>query len=707
MKLHIENAPQTERFLKNISAGSQSRRIPVELKEGEKTYDRPWFDLYMFGRTIGRIFGFEDETSEERNRLRKCFLDKVLSPDNVDAPIAKQFFKLIVDRLILSIEIEESKRYYRDAQEVMDDLRKLLNQFGDAHDVKELYPFSRRVIRIPVTRNTECSARIEKLIDCGPVKRLKKHRQLALTYHVYPGVRHVRHEHTLGIVGKTLDYVRALYADKSSVYFRILMDSMHVRALIFAAAVHDVGHGAFGHYLEECEALFTKCSHEDYIQAVLRRKQALYGATIPKEVLKNDRKALLKCAQVWMEDLRSRKRLRVDRFLKLVADILKPPKILNPLQSLNLLTHEDTELALRYILSSIIDSTIDADKLDYLKRDAHHGGLDYAWATDNDRFFQSLTTVLSPPKKSEEKAGDVNTLEPQLPEAENYPTVAVTTKGVEPVECLLVARYQMFRAMYWHKKARAATAVLLQMVFRYFQLHIAKEGVGKVLEYREILLSEFRQRDDDGSIIWLRDELLKLTNLNVEQEGVVKLAMAILERQDLPIRICETSYSRCAPKDRERYQRILELHLWLHRREITDYCWNWSRILLKTMQSIHEKIDSPTNESPQDLYSEIFLDVPLDRSSDKVRNLYVVAGEGDAAHVEPFDTYSVMGKAITDAFGIWAKQLRVFASPELAKIINKQGKSTEEVNALVFDSVYSAYTEVFEEYNKKMLGKKA
>ena len=564
-----ENAPRA--FAKDKKEGSDSRRIEVPIIKGKPGYDRPWLDFYMFGRMIGRILGFEPEKKAKEQRLQEQFVSQFFSANHEDTVMVKQFLKVIVERLTIPIDREfadEKLYYYSNAREIILDLQKLSRQFGDAQDVKELYPFSRRVVRIPVTRNTEYSSRIKTLIDSAPVKRLKKHRQLALTYHIYPGVRHVRHEHILGVISKALDYVRTLYADQCSAHFRLLMDSIHVRALIFAAAVHDVGHGAFGHYLEEWKTAFACCKHEAYAQAILRNDRTQYGVCISDNCFTMDRNALLKCAEEWVKDLRDA--YSADDFLNLVADILASPKEMPSTRELSLLSRSDSALVCHSILHSIIDSTIDADKLDYLKRDAHHAGLDYAWALDNDRFFQALTTVCSLPPKMRS--------DPQ--NKYFHPTIAITTKGVEPVECLMVARYQLFRAMYWHKKARAATVVLLHLVYKYFHLK-SLQGRKQLDKALSGLLSKFRESDDDTSIIWLKKEILNLiegARNKDKRQNIESLSTAILEREGLPVRIFETNQSIIGSR-RKKYARLLELHSQMHKENPYEYCRFWDKIL--------------------------------------------------------------------------------------------------------------------------------
>src|SRR5204862_4555776 len=113
------------------------------------------------------------------------------------------------------------------------------------------------------------------------------------------------------------------------------------------------------------------------------------------------------------------------------------------------------------ILHTIIDSAMDADKLDYLRRDGLHAGVAYSQGIDVDRFLQSMTALHHIDIESRlfhkiERGVRRNPLDaPELKAC-----VAVTGKGRLPVESILFARYQMFQSVYWHHTARAHTAVL-------------------------------------------------------------------------------------------------------------------------------------------------------------------------------------------------------------------------------------------------------
>ncbi|HQK34642.1 MAG TPA: HD domain-containing protein [Spirochaetales bacterium] len=97
-------------------------------------------------------------------------------------------------------------------------------------------------------------------------------------------------------------------------------------------------------------------------------------------------------------------------------------------------THDPEILLYRGILSGILDP----DKLDYLNRDAWACGVPYG-VQDVDFIFQHITI--------------------------EHGSLAVDMRGVMSVEGLLFSKYEMYRAVYWHRMVRSATAMIKQGVF--------------------------------------------------------------------------------------------------------------------------------------------------------------------------------------------------------------------------------------------------
>ena len=90
------------------------------------------------------------------------------------------------------------------------------------------------------------------------------------------------------------------------------------------------------------------------------------------------------------------------------------------------------------LFRSLLSGVLDPDKLDYLNRDAWACGVPYG-LQDVDFILQHL--------------GVDDTGRPGIAE-----------RGVMAVEAVLFSKYQMYRAVYWHKSVRAATAMIKKAV---------------------------------------------------------------------------------------------------------------------------------------------------------------------------------------------------------------------------------------------------
>jgi HD superfamily phosphohydrolase len=136
-------------------------------------------------------------------------------------------------------------------------------------------------------------------------------------------------------------------------------------------------------------------------------------------------------------------------------------------------------------LAGIVSGSVDVDKLDYLSRDAHGCGVPYG-IIDVDRLLASLTVAPGP---------------------EGRPTLALSEKGLAPLESLLFAKYQMYRNVYWHHAVRAATAMFKRLVRRAIgDGRVAQDAVALATD--DGLIHELQQSDRTGLARALRERRL-------------------------------------------------------------------------------------------------------------------------------------------------------------------------------------------------------
>jgi len=92
------------------------------------------------------------------------------------------------------------------------------------------------------------------LIEHPLFQRLRRIRQLGLTYFVYPGANHTRFQHAVGsmhLMGQAIEVIRSRGHE---------ITGDEARAVTIAILLHDIGHGPFSHSLEN--SLIRDTSHE-------------------------------------------------------------------------------------------------------------------------------------------------------------------------------------------------------------------------------------------------------------------------------------------------------------------------------------------------------------------------------------------------------------------------------------------------------------
>jgi uncharacterized protein len=243
---------------------------------------------------------------------------------------------------------------------------------------------------------------IRNLVDCVEVQRLRRIRQNGLANFVFHGMEHSRFAHSMGVA-----YVARRMYDRIILNENIEPPEGEKLMTVVAALLHDVGHGPFSHTLEEIlNASNISFSHENVTVRILQEdtQVAKILAGIDSDLSKN-----LSCF--------------IDKSLR----------------------EKD------HWTYKLVSSQLDADRLDYLKRDAQMAGLSH---TDYD-----LTRLLS-----------MLCLHPEQPTL-----LAVNRGAIEAVESYLLVLDQMYRAVYFHKAVRAATVLFKSVLRRAIDLFLSDD----------------------------------------------------------------------------------------------------------------------------------------------------------------------------------------------------------------------------------------
>lgn len=245
-----------------------------------------------------------------------------------------------------------------------------------------------KVFKDPVHRYIHVRDKvIWDVIGTSEFQRLRRIKQLGTTYLVFHGAEHSRFHHSLGVY----EIVRRIIDDGFS--GRPEWNSEERLVTMCAALLHDLGHGPFSHAFEKVFDL----DHEQFTQAIL------LGDTEVNAVLR---------------------RVAPD-FPQKVADIIGK-------------TYPDK------LVVSLISSQIDADRMDYLQRDAYFTGVSYG--------HFDMERILRVMRPTEEQA-------------------VIKYSGMHAVEDYIMSRYQMYWQVYFHPVSRSAEVILIKILHRAKQLH--------------------------------------------------------------------------------------------------------------------------------------------------------------------------------------------------------------------------------------------
>lgn len=240
-----------------------------------------------------------------------------------------------------------------------------------------------KVFKDPVHRYIHVRDRvIWDVINTREFQRLRRIRQLGTTYLVFHGAEHSRFQHSLGVYEIVRRIIDTGFSGREE------WDEDQRLVTLCAALLHDLGHGPFSHAFEKVFNL----DHEQFTQKILLEQTEVH------EVLS---------------------RVAPD-FPQKVADVIAK-------------TYPDK------LVVSLISSQIDADRMDYLQRDAYYTGVSYG--------HFDMERILRVMRPTEEQ-------------------VVIKDSGMHAVEDYIMSRYQMYWQVYFHPVSRSAEVILMKILHR-------------------------------------------------------------------------------------------------------------------------------------------------------------------------------------------------------------------------------------------------
>lgn len=285
-----------------------------------------------------------------------------------------------------------------------------------------------RSIRDPLYGFIGISKRENLLIDTPIFQRLRNIKQLGKTDLLYPSAVHTRFEHSLGTM-----HVADIIAQ------RLQLDSHKREVIRVAVLLHDIGHGPLSHLFENILNMCNnKISHEDITRILLSENSEISSI------------------------LEGNENLKADGFNDILKDVI----------SLFDVNCKET------LLKDILSSSLDADKLDYLRRDSYHVGVAYG-LYDFHRIIHTL-----------DHTGD------------GSDHIAVKEKGKDALESFRIAKYLMHTQVYQHRVRAIVDTMLTRASELAFEEGILYKDDFKI-DNREKFLSLFKTLDDYNFLIML------------------------------------------------------------------------------------------------------------------------------------------------------------------------------------------------------------
>jgi len=310
---------------------------------------------------------------------------------------------------------------------------------------------------------------IWRLINTKEFQKLRRVKQLGTTYFTFHGAEHSRFSHSLGVY----EITRKIISDFEKNQTWNWAKEERLIALI-AAILHDVGHGPFSHSIE---GVFNT-NHEEW------SKKIIMGDTEINKVL-----------------------VEVDNQLpNYISDVLDKKSIYP-------------------VIEDIISSQLDADRMDYLLRDAYYTGVNYG-TFDLERILRVLRIYDN--------------------------RLVVKESGMHSVEDYLMSRYQMYWQVYFHPVTRSGEVLLRKIFSR------AKELFHNDYKFNYLFSSVenlFRGELGIEDYFWLDDSFIfTLFNLWTKEKDII---LADLTSRFINRRLFH--YVDYEPIEQEKLEKIKEL----------------------------------------------------------------------------------------------------------------------------------------------------
>ncbi len=255
------------------------------------------------------------------------------------------------------------------------------------------------------------------------MQRLRSIKQMGFSDIAFPGATHSRFLHSIGamhLAGIAFDSIFQHYAFERADQKSILRQVVRLAALL-----HDIGHAPLSHCTEfampsvqalrlplhrdRADPINRRATHEDYTLKIISDSSL-------SEVIRARAKAFTPAHVAAL----------IDAEVPLDDDLFR-----------------DRGQCFRNVLSQIVSSELDVDRMDYLRRDSYFAGVGYG-GYDQQWIFHHLTFYV---------------------DDDNQANLALDPRAIYAFNDFLIARYHMFLMVYFHHKS----VIYEEMLRRFFQ----------------------------------------------------------------------------------------------------------------------------------------------------------------------------------------------------------------------------------------------
>ncbi len=289
--------------------------------------------------------------------------------------------------------------------------------------------FNFKRIADPVHGTIGLSKKEVNILNAKAFQRLRRIKHLGLADYVYPGANYSRLSHCIGtchISGQILEVIQKEAGLKKK----------DIQEYRLAALMHDIGHYPFSHPFEEALKRTEKKLEDKSKKKIIKHEQ------VGKEILLRDRdiKNVIKDSDM---------RLRIAQLF--TKEYPLP-------------------------INNLISSDLDADRLDYLLRTAHHTSLPYG-TTD-------LKYIISQMK------------------LDNENRLCISSKAVRSAEHFLLSRYFDYVQITYHKTIVALEHILIDLIANMLQTEFLDASKEKIIT--KIESGEWYDFDDNNILNKIR-----------------------------------------------------------------------------------------------------------------------------------------------------------------------------------------------------------